>query len=144
MFVIDASVLIADLSPAEPHHRPSRSLLELTEERDDPIIAPEIAVVELASGLARGTGNAALALHAARLLRRREGLRFVVVDVDLANLAAEIASEGRIRGCDAVYLAVADRLRLPLVSLDRLQTERAPNRIETLSPQAMLDRIKLR
>jgi predicted nucleic acid-binding protein len=144
MFVIDASVLIADLSPAEAHHQASRNLLDLIENSRNPIIAPEIAVVELASGLARGTGNAAVALQASRLLHRREGLRFVVVDGDLANLAAEIASEGQIRGCDAVYLAVADRFRLPLVSLDRRQTERAPKRIETLSPRAMLDRIKLR
>ena len=43
----------------------------------------------------------------------------------LAARAAEIAIERRIRGCEAVYVALAEASGLPLLTLDRQQRERS-------------------
>jgi predicted nucleic acid-binding protein len=42
----------------------------------------------------------------------------------MAEQAASVAAEHRIRGCDAVYIALADQLDDVLVTLDRQQLER--------------------
>jgi len=53
------------------------------------------------------------------------GLRLVRMDRSLVKEATRLAAEFGLRGADAYYLAVADRLRLPLVTLDQDQGRRA-------------------
>lgn len=52
----------------------------------------------------------------------------------LAVRASEIAANQRIRGCDAVYVALADWLGAPLVTLDNQQLERGRAVVSTLRP----------
>ena len=52
----------------------------------------------------------------------------------LAEQAAAIAAEHRIRGCDALYVALADMLSEPLVTLDRQQLERGAAVVTTRRP----------
>jgi predicted nucleic acid-binding protein len=47
------------------------------------------------------------------------------VDIELAGQAADIAIEARLRGCDAVYVALAAQLGERLVTLDAEQLEPA-------------------
>ncbi len=95
---------------------------------------PEIALAEVASGLARGSGDPSVALRATRLLRAQSGLRFAVIDAELSDRAARIASEHLVRGCDAIYLGLAERLALPLVTLDRQQRDRSPEHLRVWTP----------
>ena len=53
----------------------------------------------------------------------------------VARAAATLAGQLRVRGADAVYLAVAAALRLPLVTWDAEQRERAGGFIEVLVPE---------
>ena len=52
--------------------------------------------------------------------------------------AIVVASSKRIRGCDAIYVALAQHLGIPLISLDREQRERAPEDVAVLTPAAAL------
>jgi len=52
----------------------------------------------------------------------------------LGGLAAQLAADHALRGADAVYVAAALRLGLPLVTLDGEQLQRAEAVISTLSP----------
>ncbi|MFW5943585.1 MAG: PIN domain-containing protein, partial [Chloroflexota bacterium] len=52
-------------------------------------------------------------------------LHLVNLDKELGKLAAQLAAEHRLRGADAIYVAVAHRLQVPLISWDREQVERA-------------------
>ena len=51
--------------------------------------------------------------------------RLVPVEADLARRSARIARELKLRGADAVYVALARRLGIPLVTWDRDQLEQA-------------------
>ena len=62
----------------------------------------------------------------------------IAVDLLLAQQAAEIAAQYRLRGSDAVYAAVAVRFGSTLVTLDREQRERAQAVIPTRFPTEAL------
>jgi predicted nucleic acid-binding protein len=59
-----------------------------------------------------------LANTAVFLLLANPYLRVVAVDLQLAQMAAGLAATHRIRGADAVYVATARALQMPLVTLD--------------------------
>jgi predicted nucleic acid-binding protein len=56
----------------------------------------------------------------------------------LADLASKLAAEYKLRGCDAIYVAVASSFNAKLISLDEQQRERATECIETETPQEEL------
>jgi predicted nucleic acid-binding protein len=57
------------------------------------------------------------------------------VDADLARTAADLASRFRLRGADAIYIAAASTLGLPLVTWDVEQRQRAARVIDVVSPE---------
>jgi predicted nucleic acid-binding protein len=66
-----------------------------------------------------------LAAAAINLIQRLPTLRLVPIDADLALSAAELSGEHGMRGADALYVATALQLGVPLVTLDREQRLRA-------------------
>ena len=138
MFVVDASVHIADMRPSEPHHREARAFLDFARQTGEEVYGPIIVLAEVAAGIARGTGRPALARWLTGLLQRIPNFTFIPVDAPLGGLAAEIAATHQIRGCDAVYIALAQQLGAPLVTLDSEQRQRAPAAIVAQTPAAAL------
>jgi predicted nucleic acid-binding protein len=67
-------------------------------------------------------------------LARSEVIELVQITTSLAERAAAIAAEHRIRGCDAVYVALADQLSDTLVTLDRQQLERGAALVTVRAP----------
>jgi len=65
---------------------------------------------------------------------RLPSLRLLTIDEELARAAAGLAARLRIRGADAVYIAAAAQLHLPLVTWDVEQRERAARVVEVLVP----------
>jgi predicted nucleic acid-binding protein len=53
---------------------------------------------------------------------------------ELGRLSADIAERSAIRGADAVYVALAGSLRVPLLSWDRQQRERGSFFCRTMTP----------
>lgn len=51
------------------------------------------------------------------------------VTIPLANRAAVIAADYKIRGCDSIYVALAEALNEDLITWDIQQRERAKNLI---------------
>ena len=119
MTVVDASVLVAAHSEREPGFEVSQNWLEGALHGE--LASPTIVLSE--GAIARSTGNAALAERVVRRLTDSP-LTFVPVDESLAIEAAAIARTQRIRGCDAIYVALARRLDRPLITLDREQLAR--------------------
>ena len=115
-------------------HTRSRSWLQASEEQDEQLWAPAILVSEVAAALSRGQSDPMLALKAVRRLRASRRLRLVAVSTSLAFSAAQVAAQQRMRGCDALYVALAQRLGETLVTLDRQQLERGAVLIETRQP----------
>jgi predicted nucleic acid-binding protein len=102
---------------------------------------PEIVLAEIAAAISRGTGQITLALRLAAALRRVPHFQFVPVEQSLGDLAAEIVARYQIRGCDAVYAALAQQQGAILITLDRQQRERLPTHIVARNPAEELARV---
>jgi predicted nucleic acid-binding protein len=72
-----------------------------------------------------------------KMLKMRR-LTLLQIDDDLARRSAGLAADLRLRGADAVYVSVADRLNLPLVTWDSEQLNRGSLAIEVRSPDQLL------
>lgn len=132
MTVVDASVWVSALSQREPNHEASRRWLAA--ESASGLTIPALALAETAGAVARRTGSADDGRTAARMLRATPGLRLVSIDAEVGREAAEIAAEHRLRGADAVYVAVARLLALPLATLEREMLDRASAVVEVIVP----------
>jgi predicted nucleic acid-binding protein len=133
-FVIDASVFVADAQPPEPFHAEANLLLGMLAARRCVLHVVAIVLPEIAAALARGTGDPDLAREMVSMYRRWPGVRIRTVDEALGELAVEIAAEYRIRGCDAIYVALAYVEQAVLITLDGQQRERTPAHILARTP----------
>jgi predicted nucleic acid-binding protein len=124
MAVIDASVYVALINARESEHSSSWAWFEQAEAAQEPIVAPVILLAEVSAALSRGVGDPALAHQAVRQLLSSEVIELTPVTTTVTERAAAIAADHRIRGCDAVYVALAEQLDDCLVTLDQQQFER--------------------
>jgi predicted nucleic acid-binding protein len=134
MYVIDASVYVADIRPEEPHHAEARAFLSQVFVETPSVYLPVIVLPEIAAAIARGTSEPALARRLTAVLQRVSHFEFVPVSADLARLAAALASDYRIRGCDAIYVALARERGARLITLDQQQRDRVPPDVIARSP----------
>lgn len=131
--VVDASVIVAAHHRDEPAHGASRAWLRRAAIEGRSLSAPSILLPEVASAIARTTGDHDLAMEFVHTLRR-ELITVEAVPEDLAARAAEIGSAHGLRGCDAVYVALAERLGEDLVTLDEQQLARGSGVVQTARP----------
>lgn len=131
MTVVDASVLVAVARPDERDHEVSLKWLRHRARARQPVAAPVLLLSEVGAAVRRTTGDARLAAEVVRRLRSSVLLRLVGVDAKLAELAADIAVNQAIRGCDAIYVALAALLDDDLVTLDGEQRERGARVVRT-------------
>ena len=138
MFVIDASVYVSRLRREETLHSESARLFEAVATQRVPVLCPEILLPEVATALARGLDDTEFAYRAAAHLRALPGHRLIAVNGALSGLVARLAAECRLRGCDAIYAALARQEGMPLITWDEQQRERAAPVVETLTPTEAL------
>ncbi len=141
MYVIDASVHVADARPKEPHHVQAHTLLTRLAAEGRLVYLPTIVLAEVAAAISRGTGQSGLAQRLVAALWRVPHFEYVSVDDTLGQLAAELAAQYQIRGCDAVYVALARQRGATLVTLDRQQRDRAPSDVIARTPAEELAQI---
>jgi predicted nucleic acid-binding protein len=134
MAVIDASFYVALINAHEKDHARSWAWFEQAKAEQEPIVAPVILLAEVAAALRRGVGDLALAHRVVQQLERSGVIELVPVTLAMAERAATIAADHRIRGCDAVYVALADQLGDCLVTLDQQQLERSTAIVSAREP----------
>ena len=127
--VLDASVWISRLVSQDEFHAAVKSWMEEQREAGVQFISPALLLAEVGGAISRRTGEPVLAKRAITQLENLLGLRLVEMDNELVRQAAKLAAELGLRGADSVYVAVARRLDLPLVTFDVDQRERAGERI---------------
>ena len=137
-FVIDASVLVAFLRPGDPFHGDADAMVKRLTLMPVTLYVPAMAFAEVAAALARGEDDTALALNGLSHLNKLRRLRTIAVDKSVGWMAAYAAASYRIRGCDAVYVALAQNLSAVLVTLDRQQRERSPRTVFAQAPADIL------
>ena len=138
LYTIDASVFLNAFNPYEPGHEDSHRLLARLQEQAAPIIVPTLLLPEVAAAVARGREDEALAREFATALSRLPHLVWVGLDTTLAQQAVEVAARHRLRGSDAVYVAVSLRFGCTLITLDQEQRERASRALTARHPAEAL------
>ncbi len=134
MAVIDASLYVALMNTHEPHHARSWAWFKQVQVSQEKLSAPVILLAEVAAALGRGTNNPTLAHQITQHLIRSKIVDLAPITQKLAERAAEIAADHQIRGCDAIYIALAEQLKDDLITLDQQQFERAAALIITKKP----------
>jgi predicted nucleic acid-binding protein len=132
--VVDASVLVASRIRADVHFAAARRWLVNERRRQGAIICPAIVLPEVAGPIRRLTGTEAEAEAALRNLSRSRTVRLEAVTPDRARRAAELALRLSLKGCDAVYVALAQELDDVLVTFDEEQLACAGAAITVVRP----------
>jgi predicted nucleic acid-binding protein len=134
MIVVDASIMVSALYPQDVHHQQSRQWLRQAIFAGERLVAPVLLLSEVAGAITRRSSDEAQGRRAIQRLLALQQLRFFPIDARLSLLAAQLAVELRLRGADAVYVAVAAQTHIPLITWDREQRERGGQRVDTRTP----------
>jgi predicted nucleic acid-binding protein len=135
MAVIDASVYISLINVNESSHATSWTWFQQAQFAQESLAAPVILLAEITSSLSRGLGNPSLAHQVIQQLLQAKVINLAPVTQPLAERAAAIAADYQIRGCDAIYVALAEQLGDYLITLDQQQLERGALIITTRKPK---------
>jgi predicted nucleic acid-binding protein len=74
-------------------------------------------------------------------LLRDPTFTFAPIDFTLARESAHLASTLRLKGSDAIYVALAQHLDVRLITWDKEQVERGGQVIDVLSPAQALEHL---
>ena len=134
MAILDASFTTASALDSDVHNRAAVAWFEVAYRTRLRLSAPAILLAELGAAVRRVTGDSIRAAETVAQFSRVGFIRFYDADIELCNAAAEIAIRYSIKGCDAIYVALAQQLDEPLVTFDREQAERAAAVIRVIVP----------
>jgi predicted nucleic acid-binding protein len=132
--VVDASVWVSFFVPSDVHHAVSRQWLQQHTASGGLLIEPTLVTLEVAGAISRRIGRPEVAHQAVRQVQRISALRLIPLDQHLGTLATHLAADLALRGADAVYVALAYQLGIPLVTWDDEQRTRATTIIATQTP----------
>ena len=136
--IIDASVWVANVLEKDAHHAVSQGFMRRFIKARQMASVPLLLWAEIAGAVARRTGDADRGIKVAELISTQTWVRGVPVDASLASESMRLAAMLKLRGADAVYVALATIRREPLITLDSEMLERASNVTEVLTPEQWL------
>lgn len=134
MYCLDAGVVTNSFIEKEKYHEFSKKLVDKIKEEKISVILPEIVFPEVASAISRGLDNYEIALRFTEKLRQIPNFVFIPIDAELSTLAAKFAAINKLRGGDALYVAVAFIFNVKLITLDSEQKDRADGLVRVLTP----------
>lgn len=132
--VIDASVLVSWIVSLDANHDASYYWMKRYRAMKGLLVAPSFAIIEVAAAIARQSGQAALAKAAIKDMYSISTLRIVPLDSILVRSAVDIVSDLQLRAGDATYVAVANKLKIPLVSWDKEQLQLGSGLLTAYTP----------
>jgi predicted nucleic acid-binding protein len=131
-YVLDASVAVASLRANERLHAASVAYLSPLLAGHDSIVVPSIFRIEVASALARAGFTAA---QVGRFVGAfLAGARVATIGPKRAIDIQAVAVDTRLRAADAVYVWLAQKEGIPLVTGDREVQQRGSSRCQVVSP----------
>ena len=138
MFTIDASVHINALNPSEAGSAESQLCLQRLVAMRQPLFSPTLLLVEVVAAIARVLDDADMALELAGGIQALPRQLWIPLDNDIAEMAARLGAQSRLRGADAVYAAVARRYGAILITRDHQQLERVAALVQVMTPEDVL------
>lgn len=131
---IDASVFVAASKNNEEHYHSSRDFLHSIQNQKHTIVCPTLVLPECAAAISRPTDNAKLAEELVTLIIHFPKLSLVPIDMSLAQSAAQIAQNNKLRGADSIYVSVAIFYNSLLITWDNEMLERSKSIVTTMTP----------
>ncbi|MEX2228310.1 MAG: type II toxin-antitoxin system VapC family toxin [Dehalococcoidia bacterium] len=131
MFVVDASVWVSAVWRRDAKHAASESWIDAALERDLTLFEPTLLLPEVAGALSRRTSRPRLAASWLTRLSAIPAIGWRSLDEEEGDRAGRVAAAFAVRGADAVYVALAEALDVPLVTWDRRQADAAGARALT-------------
>ena len=132
--VVDASVWVSSLSVQDVNHDASRLWLEKYIVQGGLLITPFFLLLEVAAAISRRTGSSSLAREAVNTLTATHSIQFISMDSPLIQAAVEVAANLQLRAGDAIYVAIARKMNIPLISWDKEQLQKASVYTQTYTP----------
>lgn len=136
--IVDTSVWVAGLLEQDVHHEAGLACMGRFISERQPVTVPVLVWAEIAGAIARRSGDAEKALEVTRFIAAQEWLTSQALDAALAEESARHAARLRLRGADAVYVALAARRRVPLLTLDVEMLARGQGLVQVLTPEQWL------
>jgi predicted nucleic acid-binding protein len=133
-YTIDASVFISAFITTEASHADSKAFVDRIKREQAMVYCPSLMIVEVAAALARTTGDTMRAEQFAQTLATAPNLILVGLAGERVQKTVHIAATGKLRGADAVYVAVAQEYSATLVTLDKEMLARAASIVPTVAP----------
>ena len=142
MYTVDASVWVNSFDYREEGHQCSRQVLQLLRARSLPVIVPNLVLAEVAGAISRTRQDGERAGAFVAALQQLPNVRFLPLDRGLAQRAAGLAGQHRLRGADAVYAAVAAQSGCTLLTLDSEHLLRLAPIVPTRTPAQVLSDLR--
>ena len=134
MPVVDASVIVSWYLEQDANFSAADRWASTSSRLGEAWHFPAIILPEIAAAIGRTFGAEALAKRSIAAFVDLSEVHLHPVTVALATSAAALAASLRIRGCDAIYVALAAELDDVLVTFDRQQLAGAAGVIRVLQP----------
>lgn len=131
--VVDASVWVSRLIESDEFHVPVKNWMNSQREQDTTFISPSLLLAEVGGVISRVTGKSELGLKSIEQVEKLSDVRIVDMDKTLMDDASRIAAKYGLRGADSVYVAVASTLKIPLVTFDVHQREKASKIVDVIT-----------
>jgi predicted nucleic acid-binding protein len=135
VIVVDASVWVSSLIAQDRFHQISRRWLQRYLASGDRLVAPMLLLAEVVGAVARLKADSQFGRDAVQELLSVPQLELVPHDAAFGEAAALLAADLRLRGPDAAYVAVAQQRRIPLITWDNEQGQRAATVVIVQTPQ---------
>lgn len=134
--VLDASVWISREIPTDSNHPTATAWINRHLQEAGYFTEPVWLLAEVAAAISRQIGpqDADIALALLARLRRRKVMRFLPMSSALMRDTVNIGANYGIRAGDAVYVALAKQLSIPLVSFDNDHLTKAASIITVIKP----------
>jgi predicted nucleic acid-binding protein len=139
VIVIDASVWLSAILPTDAHYHytvPWKNQIEVSRE---PIAVPAHFPAEVAGVLSRTGSDRTFIAGTLDLIGSERLFTIYPISAAFGRLCAEVASVAAVRGSDAIYLALAQFLDVPMLTWDRQQRERGAMFCRTMTPVEAID-----
>jgi predicted nucleic acid-binding protein len=138
LLTIDSSVFVSRTRAREVGHPESAAFLQWVRATRPRLFIPTLAIPEVAAALSRTGSDREVAHSYALAIGSLPNTVLVALDDGVAQQAAALAAQHRLRGADAVFVAAAALFAAELVTLDSEQLERGAAVVQTHTPQTFL------
>ena len=131
---IDANVFVSALIPSDSNFNASVDFVNRVRSLRSDVYCPTLVLPECAGAVIRPTGDLPLARRVVASLQTLPGLQLVSLTEARAVEAMEIALRLRLRGADAVYVALAQEFGTLLITWDREMLTRGAQAVSVMTP----------